>query len=68
MTEEKRMTELEARLLGRLVEVADLMAQELREFVDEAQESSGSAEALASTQALLEDWDTARGEARAVTG
>ena len=43
--------------------MADLMAQELQELVDAAQESSGSADALASTQALLEDWEFLRGRA-----
>ena len=49
------MTEAEQKM----IEVAILMAQELTEFVDEARESSGDDNALASVQALLRDWEQA---------
>lgn len=42
-----------------LIDIALLMAQELTEFVDEARESSGDDNALASVQALLRDWEMA---------
>lgn len=42
-----------------LIDIALLMAQELTELVDEARESSGDDNALASVQSLLRDWEQA---------
>ena len=43
----------------RLIDVALLMAQELREFVDDAVACSGGNNSLPATQELLKDWEEA---------
>ena len=42
-----------------MLEIATLMAQELQDFVGEAQESSGDDDALIGTQNLLAEWEAA---------
>lgn len=62
------MTEVERQATRQVIMVAELMAQELQEFVDDAITAEGDEGALGATQELLGDFDKAMQALRLAEG